>query len=79
MVMHPTFLQEEIEKECAVVIEEMKMYRDSPDDFLFEEFTSHLFKDHPLGRPILGYEETVSAFTDNDLFQYMRDRYAPRI
>ena len=55
----------------------MKMYRDSPDDFLFEEFTSHLFKDHPLGRPILGYEETVSAFTDDDLFQYMRDRYAP--
>ena len=41
------------------VIEEMKMYRDSPDDYLFEEFTSHLFKDHPLGRPILGYEESV--------------------
>ena len=77
MVMHPIFLKEEIEKEKKVVIEEMKMYRDSPDDFLFEEFTSHLFKDHPLGRPILGYEETVSAFTDNDLFQYMRDRYAP--
>ena len=77
MVMHPIFLKEEIEKEKKVVIEEMKMYRDSPDDFLFEEFTSHLFKDHPLGRPILGYEETVSAFTDDDLFQYMRDRYAP--
>ncbi len=77
MVMHPIFLKEEIEKEKKVVIEEMKMYRDSPDDFLFEEFTSHLFKDHPLGRPILGYEETVSEFTDDDLFQYMRDRYAP--
>ena len=77
MVMHPIFPKEEIEKEKKVVIEEMKMYRDSPDDFLFEEFTSHLFKDHPLGRPILGYEETVSAFTDGDLFQYMRDRYAP--
>ena len=77
MVMHPIFPKEEIEKEKKVVIEEMKMYRDSPDDFLFEEFTSYLFKDHPLGRPILGYEETVSAFTDDDLFQYMRDRYAP--
>ena len=77
MVMHPIFPKEEIEKEKKVVIEEMKMYRDSPDDFLFEEFTSHLFKDHPLGRPILGYEGTVSAFTDGDLFQYMRDRYAP--
>ena len=78
MVMHPIFLKEEIEKEKKVVIEEMKMYRDSPDDYLFEEFTSHLFKDHPLGRPILGYEESVSAFTDDDLFQYMRDRYAPK-
>tara|TARA_B100000575_G_C23143458_1_gene666430 strand:- start:12081 stop:13313 length:1233 start_codon:yes stop_codon:yes gene_type:complete len=77
MVMNPIFPKEEIEKEKKVVIEEMKMYRDSPDDYLFEVFTSHLFKDHPLGRPILGYEETVSAFTDADLFQYMRDRYAP--
>ena len=77
MVMNPVFPKDEIEKEKKVVIEEMKMYRDSPDDYLFEEFTSHLFKDHPLGRPILGYEESVSAFTDDDLFQYMRDRYAP--
>ena len=77
MVMNPIFPKEEIEKEKKVVIEEMKMYRDSPDDYLFEEFTSHLFQNHPLGRPILGYEETVSSFSDADLFQYMRDRYAP--
>jgi predicted Zn-dependent peptidase len=77
MVMNPTFPTDEIEKEKKVVVEEMKMYRDSPDDYLFEEFTSHLFQNHPLGRPILGYEETVNAFTDAHLFDYMRQRYAP--
>jgi predicted Zn-dependent peptidase len=77
MVMSPIFPTEEIEKEKKVVIEEMKMYRDSPDDYLFEEFTSHLFQKHPLGRPILGFEETVNSFTDEHLFEYMRLRYAP--
>jgi predicted Zn-dependent peptidase len=77
MVLHSTFQPEEIEKEKKVVIEEMKMYRDSPDDFVFEAFTSHLFDQHPLGRPIIGYESTVSAFTREDLQQYVHERYNP--
>jgi predicted Zn-dependent peptidase len=77
MVLHPAFPEEEIEKEKKVVIEEMKMYRDSPDDYLFEEFSTKLFEGHPLGRPILGFEETVSAFTRENLYQYMADRYRP--
>lgn len=75
MVLNPAFPGEEVEKEKKVVVEEMKMYRDSPDDFLFEEFTSKMFDGHQLGRPVLGYEETVNAFTREDLYQYMRDRY----
>ena len=77
MVLHPSFPQEEVEKEKKVVIEEMKMYRDSPDDYLFEEFSNKLFEGHPLGRPIIGFEETVSAFTRDDLYEYMEDRYQP--
>lgn len=77
MVLNPSFPEEEVEKEKKVVIEEMKMYRDSPDDYLFEEFSSKMFEGHQLGRPILGFEETVSAFTRDDLYDYMRERYRP--
>ena len=75
MVLNPSFPEEEIEKEKKVVIEEMKMYRDSPDDYLFEAFTTKIFEDHALGRPILGYENTVSAFNRQNLYNYMSDRY----
>lgn len=77
MVLHPSFPEEEVEKEKKVVIEEMKMYRDSPDDYLFEEFSSKMFEGHALGRPILGTEDTVSAFSREDLYNYMADRYKP--
>lgn len=77
MVLHPTFPPDEVEKEKKVVIEEMKMYRDSPDDYLFEEFSGQVFAGHPLGRPVIGYEETVSAFERGDLYDYMEDRYQP--
>lgn len=77
MVLNPSFPKEEIEKEKNVVIEEMKMYRDSPKDYLLEEFVSQSFKDHPLGRSTLGVEETVSSFSRQDLYDYMEDRYQP--
>lgn len=77
MVLHPAFPTDEIEKEKKVVIEEMKMYRDSPNDYLFEKFSGSVFDGHPLGNSTLGHEETVSAFTDDDLYQYMEERYQP--
>lgn len=77
MVLHSTFPEKEIEKEKKVVIEEMKMYRDSPEDYIFEEFSSQVFENHPLGRPIIGFESTVSAFNRDDLFAYMAERYQP--
>lgn len=77
MVLHPSFPEDEIEKEKKVVIEEMKMYRDSPDDYLFEEFSNQIFKGHPLGRPVIGFEETVSNFERQDLYDYMKNRYQP--
>ncbi len=75
MVLNPTFPEEEMEKEKRVVIEEMKMYRDSPVSYLVEQFIAKLFHNHELGRPILGTEDTVSAFTRDDLYNYMKDRY----
>ncbi len=77
MVKNSQFPENEIEKEKKVVIEEMKMYRDSPEDYLFEEFSGKVFSDHPLGRPIIGYEKTVNSFKRNDLFEYVENRYQP--
>ncbi len=77
MVLHSRFPEEEIEKEKKVVIEEMKMYRDNPEDFIFEEFHKQLFLPHPLGRPIIGFESTVSGFSRESLFSYMREHYHP--
>lgn len=77
MVLHPAFPADEIQKEKKVVIEEMKMYRDSADDYLFEKFSGHIFNGHPLGYSTLGFEETVSAFEQQDLYDYMEERYQP--
>lgn len=77
MVRNSTFPEEELEKEKKVVLEEMKMYKDSSEDVIFEEFSSQVFNEHPIGRPIIGYEETVSSFTRQHLFDYMEDRYQP--
>lgn len=75
MVLRASLPNEEIGKEKKVVIEEMKMYRDSPDDYLFEEFISQIFDNHPLGRPIIGYESTVNNFTREQLVGYISDHY----
>jgi predicted Zn-dependent peptidase len=77
MVKNSQFPEEELEKEKKVVLEEMKMYKDSPDDYVFELFSSQVFDKHPIGRPIIGFEETVSAFTRQDLFDYIAERYRP--
>ncbi|HYW35871.1 MAG TPA: pitrilysin family protein [Balneolaceae bacterium] len=77
MVLHPSFPEDEIAKEKKVVIEEMKMYRDRPSDYLMEKFSGAVFDGHPLGRPVLGFEETVSDFQRQDLYDYMNDRYQP--
>lgn len=77
MVRHSTFPEDEMQKEKNVVLEEMKMYKDSPDDFILEEFSSQLFPNHPIGRPVLGFENTVLSFTRDGLFDYIDDRYNP--
>lgn len=77
MVLNPTFPAEELEKEKKVVLEELKMYKDQPDDFLFEHFVGDLFKGHPLGRPIIGFEETISAYDRDQLYAYMAEFYQP--
>ena len=54
IVLNPAFQPDDIEREKNVVLEEIKMVEDTPDDLVHELFTKQFWPDHPLGRPILG-------------------------
>ena len=77
LVIDPTLPEREVEKEKEVVVEEMKMYEDAPEDLIFDRFESVLYPHHPLGRPVLGVPETVRSFSRDQLFDYIDDHYAP--
>ncbi len=66
LVLNPLFRDEDIEKEKGVILEEIKMDADNPDYLVHEIFTSNFWKDHPLGKPILGTRETVKKFSAAD-------------
>jgi predicted Zn-dependent peptidase len=78
IVLHPAFSPEDIEREKKVVVEEIKMVEDTPDDLVHEIFTQGFWENHPLGRPILGTRETVESFTPDLLRSYFRSAYTPR-
>jgi len=75
LVSHPTFDPVEIEKEQKVVLEEIKMVEDTPDDLVHELFAEGFWPDHPLGRPILGIPASVAALDRAALRSYFADTY----
>ena len=75
IVRHPAFTKEDIEREKKVVLEEIKMVEDTPDDLVHELFTENFWVDHPLGRPILGTKETVEALAEDGLRRYFSSAY----
>lgn len=77
MVTAPLFPEAEIEKEKDVVVEEIRMYADQPEDLIFDRTEAILHPAHALGRPILGDEPTVRSFSRETLHGYMRDQYVP--
>jgi len=77
LVLNPLFRPEDIEKEKGVILEEIKMEADSPDYLVHEIFSSNFWKDHPLGKPILGTRETVRRFDSDMVRDYYRKVYAP--
>ena len=77
MLARPRFDEEELRREQKVIIEEMKMVEDTPDEFLAEIFNAAYFPGHPLGRPIEGTEETVSTFGHERTARFHASAYAP--
>jgi predicted Zn-dependent peptidase len=80
IVLDPAFRADDIEREKKVILEEIKMVEDTPDDLVHEIFTQALWQGHALGRPILGTPETVSAFDRDTLVDFFRRTYvAPNL
>jgi len=77
LVLHPRFAEEDVEKEKGVILEEIKMEADSPDYLVHEIFSSNFWKDHALGKPILGTRETVRRFDAPMVRAYYRAVYTP--
>jgi predicted Zn-dependent peptidase len=77
LVLNPTFAADEIKRERGVILEEIKMDEDNPDYLVHEIFTQNFWKDHPLGKPILGTKETVRKFEQQTLLDYYRRFFIP--
>lgn len=77
LVLHPLFRPEDIEKEKGVILEEIKMEEDSPDYLVHEIFSANFWKDHPLGKPILGTPQSVRRFDDTMVRDFYKSAYAP--
>ena len=77
LVLNPVFDPNDINREKGVILEEIKMDEDNPDYLVHEIFTQNFWKDHPLGKPILGTKETVRSFEQQKLFDFYRQRFSP--
>lgn len=77
MLTNSLFVEEEIEKEKNVIIEEINMYQDLPDDLSFELLNELMFKDTSLEYPILGTERSIKALNKKMIMDYFYNNYCP--
>lgn len=77
MFFNSLFAVEAIEKERNVILEEIKMYEDTPDDIVHDLLSRALFHGHALGRPIIGTSANINQISRNDILTYIRQTYRP--
>ncbi len=77
MFLNSRFDPPELAKEQKVVLEEIKMYDDSPDELIHDLFIQTMWRGSNLGSPTIGFADTVTKLTQNDLRQHMARHYAP--
>ena len=78
MVLNPLFRADDIEKEKGVILEEIKSEADQPEFVLHEMFISNFWKEHGLGKPILGTRDTVKRYTPDMLHDFYNRNYSPK-
>lgn len=67
-----TFPENQIDKERNVILEEMSIFQDAPEDAIQDDFDQLIFADHPLGSNILGTKDSVQSFNQNDFIHFIR-------
>jgi predicted Zn-dependent peptidase len=77
IVVEPRFSDADVEMERSVILEEINMVEDTPDDLVHELFVPAFWPDHPLGRPILGTEETVNAISRDRILAHYGETFHP--
>ena len=77
LVLNPVFDGQDLTRERGVILEEIKMDEDSPDYLVHEIFAQNFWKDHPLGKPILGTKDTVRRFERNPVLEFYGQRFGP--
>jgi predicted Zn-dependent peptidase len=75
IVFHSTFPEDELEKERGVILDEISSYLDQPEEAIQDDFEEYLFKDHAMGKNILGTPETVARLSRDDMKQFMASNY----
>lgn len=78
MLFNSVFDEEEIRKEKQVVLEEIAMYEDTPDDEVHEQLWQSMYRNHPLGKPVLGNRKSVEQFTKQSIQTFMNRLYTPK-
>jgi predicted Zn-dependent peptidase len=73
--LHPTFPEDELKREKGVVIEEIKMVEDTPDEYIHDIFSRSVWGRSALGQSVLGRKQTVKAFERKDLFNHIKKYY----
>ncbi len=77
IVQRPKFDPQEVERERQVIVEEIRMVEDSPEELIYDLFSSHFYRGHALGRPIQGTERTVRALRRARIFRFFQGVYRP--
>jgi predicted Zn-dependent peptidase len=75
MIQNPVFKQNEIRKEAGVVIDELHDINDNPEELIFDKFEERIFEGNTLGLPIIGNEKNISSFNQEELFNFINDKY----
>lgn len=78
IVLNSVFDMDEIEKERRVILQEIHMVEDAPEDMVHDLFNQVFWKDHPLGQPIQGNWDTVQALSRPQILNFMAQRYCGR-
>src|SRR5690606_4419784 len=77
MIFNSTFSPKDFDTEKGVVIEEINMYEDSPDELIHDVFAQKLWEGNPMGWPILGTLNSVESFTREDIYNFYKHAYTP--